>query len=149
MFCAAFASRSWVTPQASQVHVRTATPASDRRRRNPIRHYAVSARAPRSERRRIDPDPYPGRAAGGHTAANWLPAPHGRFQIMLRMYWPRDTDPSVLDGSWIMPAVKKFGRSALSRRGGKAVRGRERATGTALPRTAIVGAAGGKPARAT
>jgi hypothetical protein len=39
--------------------------------------------------------------------ANWLPAPEGRFVLMLRLYWPRETPPSIIDGSWKPPAVKK------------------------------------------
>ncbi|MEV6650235.1 DUF1254 domain-containing protein [Streptomyces sp. NPDC051219] len=35
-------------------------------------------------------------------AANWLPAPDGPFTIALRVYGP---EPSVLDGSWAMPAL--------------------------------------------
>jgi hypothetical protein len=38
--------------------------------------------------------------------ANWLPAPKGKFITMLRLYWPKDTPPSILDGSWMPPPVK-------------------------------------------
>jgi hypothetical protein len=36
---------------------------------------------------------------------NWLPAPRGKFRLMLRLYWPTETPPSILDGSWKPPAV--------------------------------------------
>ena len=39
--------------------------------------------------------------------ANWLPAPSGDFIPMLRMYWPKETSPSVLDGTWTVPGVKQ------------------------------------------
>ena len=39
--------------------------------------------------------------------ANWLPAPKGDFIPMLRMYWPKETAPSILDGTWTPPAVVK------------------------------------------
>jgi hypothetical protein len=39
--------------------------------------------------------------------ANWLPAPAGEFILMMRMYWPKDTPPSILDGTWKPPSVKK------------------------------------------
>jgi hypothetical protein len=39
--------------------------------------------------------------------ANWLPAPAGEFILMMRMYWPKETPPSILDGSWSPPQVKK------------------------------------------
>ena len=37
--------------------------------------------------------------------SNWLPAPKDRFVLMLRLYWPQDTPPSILDGSWTIPQV--------------------------------------------
>ena len=40
--------------------------------------------------------------------ANWLPAPAGKFVLMLRLYWPKETPPSIIDGSWKPPAVKKL-----------------------------------------
>ena len=43
---------------------------------------------------------------GADKEANWLPAPGARFILMLRMYWPREKDPSILDGTWKPPAVK-------------------------------------------
>jgi len=46
---------------------------------------------------------------GADRELNWLPAPAGKFILMLRMYWPRETDPSILDGSWVIPAVTKVG----------------------------------------
>jgi len=27
---------------------------------------------------------------------------------MLRLYWPKETPPSIIDGSWKPPAVKKL-----------------------------------------
>jgi hypothetical protein len=39
--------------------------------------------------------------------ANWLPAPPGKFVLMLRMYWPSEKSPSIINGSWTIPAVKK------------------------------------------
>jgi hypothetical protein len=42
---------------------------------------------------------------GADKESNWLPAPAGKFVLMLRMYWPNDKPPSILDGSWKPPAV--------------------------------------------
>jgi hypothetical protein len=39
--------------------------------------------------------------------ANWLPAPKAKFIPMLRLYWPKETPPSILDGSWEIPAITK------------------------------------------
>jgi len=38
---------------------------------------------------------------------NWLPAPKGKFVLVMRLYWPTSTPPSILDGSWKPPAVTK------------------------------------------
>jgi hypothetical protein len=39
--------------------------------------------------------------------ANWLPTPEEKFVPMLRLYWPRETPPSILDGTWKPPAIKE------------------------------------------
>jgi hypothetical protein len=39
---------------------------------------------------------------------NWLPAPKGPFLLMLRLYWPTDVAPTIIDGSWKLPGVSKF-----------------------------------------
>lgn len=45
----------------------------------------------------------------GVAEANWLPAPHDDFILCLRMYWPKETPPSILptaNPSWTPPPVK-------------------------------------------
>jgi hypothetical protein len=37
---------------------------------------------------------------GGDEEANWLPAPAGPFQVVLRLYWPK---PDALNGTWKAP----------------------------------------------
>jgi hypothetical protein len=37
--------------------------------------------------------------------ANWLPAPKAAFIPMLRLYWPKERPPSILDGTWRPPAI--------------------------------------------
>lgn len=44
---------------------------------------------------------------GDDRAANWLPAPKGKFQLVLRLYGPPSAAPTILDGSWIPPAVER------------------------------------------
>jgi hypothetical protein len=39
--------------------------------------------------------------------ANWLPAPKGPFLPLLRMYYPKETSPSILNGSWQISSVVK------------------------------------------
>ncbi len=46
---------------------------------------------------------------GGDKEANWLPAPAGKFVLMLRMYWPKENPPSILDGSWKPSGVRLEG----------------------------------------
>ena len=41
--------------------------------------------------------------------ANWLPAPKGKFILMLRLYWPSETNPSLINGSWKIPGVTRVG----------------------------------------
>ena len=45
---------------------------------------------------------------GKDKEANWLPAPGGKFILMLRLYWPKEKDPSILDGSWKPAAAKRI-----------------------------------------
>jgi hypothetical protein len=44
---------------------------------------------------------------GKDKEANWLPAPTGAFIPMLRMYWPKETTPSILNGTWNPPSVER------------------------------------------
>jgi hypothetical protein len=39
--------------------------------------------------------------------ANWLPAPKGDFILMLRMYWPKESSPSILNGTWKPPLIER------------------------------------------
>ena len=44
---------------------------------------------------------------GARQEANWLPAPEGEFNVTLRMYWPKAKPPSILDGSWKPPGIRR------------------------------------------
>jgi len=40
--------------------------------------------------------------------ANWLPAPNDTIYLVMRLYWPKDTPPSILppgEGTWKPPGV--------------------------------------------
>ncbi len=42
--------------------------------------------------------------------SNWLPAPNGPIYMVMRLYWPKDTPPSILppgSGTWRPPAIKR------------------------------------------
>jgi len=36
--------------------------------------------------------------------SNWLPAPEGKFILMLRFYWPK---PPLISGSWKIPPARR------------------------------------------
>ncbi len=47
---------------------------------------------------------------GAEKESNWLPAPNGPIYLVMRLYWPKTTPPSILpagEGTWKPPAVKK------------------------------------------
>ncbi len=45
---------------------------------------------------------------GAAKEANWLPTPQsGKFIPMLRLYWPKEKPPSILDGTWKPPPIQK------------------------------------------
>jgi hypothetical protein len=43
---------------------------------------------------------------GKDKEVNWLPAPSDAFVLFLRLYWPNDTAPTILDESWMPPAAQ-------------------------------------------
>jgi hypothetical protein len=42
---------------------------------------------------------------GADKQANWLPAPAAPFALTLRLYWPNEQAPSILDGTWAPPPL--------------------------------------------
>jgi hypothetical protein len=77
---------------------------------NPINRYSISARQKLQANSDGSVDLYIQKdSPGPEKEANWLPAPEGKFQLMLRLYWPSEHRPSIINGSWKIPAVKKVG----------------------------------------
>jgi hypothetical protein len=75
---------------------------------NPINRYSVSPRQNLKSNPDGSVDLYIQKdSPGADKEANWLPAPAGKFVLMLRMYWPDENAPSILDGTWTIPAVRK------------------------------------------
>ncbi|MHC2443985.1 DUF1214 domain-containing protein, partial [Bradyrhizobium elkanii] len=77
---------------------------------NPLNRYSISARENLKENPDGSTDLYIQKdSPGKDKESNWLPAPEGDFILMLRMYWPQETDPSIINGTWTVPAAKKIG----------------------------------------
>lgn len=75
---------------------------------NPINRYSISARQDLKTNPDGSTDIYiQHKTPGADKESNWLPAPEGKFILMMRLYWPDDSPPSILDGSWVIPPVKK------------------------------------------
>jgi hypothetical protein len=75
---------------------------------NPINRYSISARQDLKANPDGSTDLYiQNQSPGPDKESNWLPAPKGKFILMLRMYWPDEDPPSIVDGTWEPPAVKK------------------------------------------
>jgi hypothetical protein len=48
------------------------------------------------------------KSPGADKETNWLPAPNGPIYLVMRLYWPKTTPPSILpagEGGWKPPAV--------------------------------------------
>jgi len=75
---------------------------------NPLNRYTLSQR----NKLAVNPDGsidlyIQSESPGKDKESNWLPAPKGEFILMMRMYWAKDTPPSILDGTWKIPEVKE------------------------------------------
>jgi hypothetical protein len=77
---------------------------------NPINRYSISARQDLKRNADGSIDLYIQHdSPGADKESNWLPAPAGKFILMMRLYWPDESDPSILDSSWKIPPVTKIG----------------------------------------
>lgn len=75
---------------------------------NPLNRYSISARQNLKSNPDGSTDLYiQNESPGKEKESNWLPAPPGDFILMLRMYWPSEKTPSIINGSWKIPPVKK------------------------------------------
>jgi hypothetical protein len=75
---------------------------------NPINRYSISARQKLKTNPDGSTDLYIQKdSPGPDKESNWLPAPAGKFILMLRLYWPNETNPSIINGSWRIPAVTR------------------------------------------
>ena len=75
---------------------------------NPINRYSISPRQNLKTNSNGSTDLYiQNESPGTEKESNWRPAPKGKFVLMLRMYWPDEDPPSIIDGTWTPVAVKK------------------------------------------
>ncbi|MBN9691875.1 MAG: DUF1254 domain-containing protein [Verrucomicrobia bacterium] len=74
---------------------------------NPLNRYSISARQNLKPNADGSVDLYiQNESPGADKESNWLPAPKDQFILMMRLYWPKTTPPSLLDGSWKIPQVQ-------------------------------------------
>jgi hypothetical protein len=76
---------------------------------NPLNKYTVSPRNDLTYNADGSLDLYiQNESPGKEKESNWLPAPKDKFILMLRMYFPKEKDPSIIDGSWKIPPVRQI-----------------------------------------
>ncbi|MDR6634627.1 hypothetical protein J2X72_003437 [Phyllobacterium sp. 1468] len=77
---------------------------------NPLNRYSISPRQDLQYNKDGSLDLYLQHTSpGADKEANWLPAPEGKFILMLRMYWPNENDPSIINGTWTIPPIEEAG----------------------------------------
>jgi hypothetical protein len=75
---------------------------------NPLNRYSISARQDLKKNDDGSVDLYLQHdSPGTDKESNWLPAPPDKFILMMRLYWPKATPPSIIDGTWTIPPVKQ------------------------------------------
>jgi hypothetical protein len=74
---------------------------------NPLNRYSISARQNLKANADGSVDLYlQNESPGVDKESNWLPAPKDKFLLMMRLYWPSEKNPSIIDGTWKIPPVK-------------------------------------------
>ena len=75
---------------------------------NPLNRYTLSQRNKFKTNADGSVDLYiQAESPGKDKESNWLPAPKDEFVLMMRLYWPKEKPPSLIDGSWKIPEVKE------------------------------------------
>src|SRR5215467_11809945 len=75
---------------------------------NPINRYSISPRQNLKSNTDGSTDLYiQNKSPGPDKEANWLPAPIGKFVLMMRLYWPDEKSPSIINGTWKPPVAQK------------------------------------------
>jgi hypothetical protein len=79
--------------------------------KNPLNRYLINS--PMLPRMKKNPDGsltlyIQNKSPGKPLESNWLPAPAGPIYVVMRLYWPKDTPPSILpagQGTWKPPLI--------------------------------------------
>jgi hypothetical protein len=75
---------------------------------NPINRYSISPRQNLQANPDGSVDLYiQHESPGKDKESNWLPAPPNKFVLMMRMYWPSEETPSIINGTWSPPAAQR------------------------------------------
>ena len=81
--------------------------------KNPINRYLISSHMIPAMKTNADGSLtvyIQNQSPGAGKEANWLPAPNGPIYLVMRLYWPKTTPPSILpagEGTWRPPGVKR------------------------------------------
>ena len=78
---------------------------------NPISRYLINS--PMLPAMKMNPDGsltlyIQNKSPGADKESNWLPAPNGDIYLVMRVYWPKTEEPSILppgNGTWKPPAI--------------------------------------------
>jgi len=71
---------------------------------DPLNRYAIGDRDKLKFNKDGSLDLYLQHQAPKGKESNWLPAPKGAFNLLLRCYWPKE---ELLQGTWKLPAVQR------------------------------------------
>lgn len=80
---------------------------------NPINRYLINSPMLSAMKTNADgslPIYIQNKSPGADKEANWLPAPSGPIYLVMRLYWPKTTPPSILPagaGTWQPPGIRR------------------------------------------
>ncbi|MFO1150094.1 MAG: DUF1254 domain-containing protein [Alsobacter sp.] len=81
--------------------------------KNPIDRYLINSPMLANMKRNADGSLtlyIQNKSPGPDKESNWLPAPDGPIYLVMRLYWPKESPPSILppgEGTWQPPAIRK------------------------------------------
>ena len=74
--------------------------------KNPLNRYSINSRSQLTENKDGSLDlNLQHTSPGQEKEANWLPTPEGEFNLILRLYWPKE---AALNRSWKAPVITRI-----------------------------------------